>query len=129
MNKQGDFQILQQSHSAYLDHAASSLTPDCVLQSVMDYYQQYRSNVHRGLYSWSAQATEAYEQARHQVASFIGAQAREVVFTSGTTASINLVAWAYMKNQIQPNQTILIKILWSQSYCPSQKLTIKISYY
>ncbi|MEC7030332.1 MAG: cysteine desulfurase [Pseudomonadota bacterium] len=108
MNKRQDFTILQDPLQTYLDHAASSLTPDCVVDAMVAYYQEYRSNVHRGLYSWSSQATQSYERARQIVAGFVGADSQEVVFTSGTTAGINLVAEAYLKHQIKPNQHILI---------------------
>lgn len=108
MNQRDDFHILRDPSQVYLDHAASSLTPDCVTESIVHYYQQYRSNVHRGLYQWSAKATEAYEQARQQIAHFVGAEAQEVVLTQGATASINLVAQSYLKHQLSPNQVILI---------------------
>jgi cysteine desulfurase/selenocysteine lyase len=78
--------------SAYLDSASSSLTPEPVLAAMDEYYRAYRANVHRGLYRASEQATQAFEDARAKVARFIGAQPKEVVFTRGTTESLNMVA-------------------------------------
>ncbi|MCP8352414.1 aminotransferase class V-fold PLP-dependent enzyme [Candidatus Synchoanobacter obligatus] len=108
MSRYADFQILREQDVSYLDHAASSLTPDCVLDAVTGYYQKYRSNVNRGVYRWSADATIAYENARLQVASFIGADASEVVFTSGATEAINLAAYSIVKHMLTPGQVILL---------------------
>jgi cysteine desulfurase/selenocysteine lyase len=77
---------------AYLDSAASSLTPEPVIAAVDAYYRSYRANVHRGLYKASEKATEEYERARKDVATFIGATPEETIFTSGTTASLNMLA-------------------------------------
>jgi len=77
---------------AYLDAAASSLTPKPVLDAMDDYYANYRSNVHRGMYAVSAKATERYEAVRGVVAKFLNASAEEIVFTSGTTDALNLLA-------------------------------------
>ena len=76
----------------YLDSAASSQTPECVLAAMADYYRNYRANVHRGAYRQSSLATDAYEAARQKVADFIGAQPEECIFTRGTTESMNLLA-------------------------------------
>ena len=77
---------------AYLDSASSSLTPEPVLAAMDNYYRDYRANVHRGLYRASELATEAYEAARITVARFINAKNNEIIFTRGTTESLNLVA-------------------------------------
>src|SRR5687768_5029720 len=77
---------------AYLDSAASSLTPVSVTEAMDDYYANYRSNVHRGMYATSAKATERYEAVRAVVAKFLNAAAEEIVFTSGTTDALNLLA-------------------------------------
>lgn len=92
-----DFPILAvQPHGkplAYLDNAATTQKPRCVLDAMMHYYTHLHSNVHRGVHYLSEQATAAYEHARDIVASFIGARRREeIIFTRGTTESINLVA-------------------------------------
>ncbi len=77
---------------AYLDSAASSLTPEPVLSAMDDYYSNYRSNVHRGMYATSAKATERYEAVRSVAAKFLNASAEEIVFTHGTTDALNLLA-------------------------------------
>lgn len=79
----------------YLDSAATAQKPQVVLDALVAYYTQDNANVYRGVYQLSARATEAYEAARAKVAALIGAAAEQVVFTRGTTESLNLVAyWA-----------------------------------
>lgn len=81
------------SGKIYLDSAASSLTPEPVLRKVLEFYREYRANVGRGVYSWSAEATDEYENVRKEVAEFINARdACEIIFTKNTTEGINLVA-------------------------------------
>ncbi|MGC8969007.1 MAG: aminotransferase class V-fold PLP-dependent enzyme [Conexivisphaera sp.] len=87
----GDFPVLS-SGVVYLDSAATSLKPRAVIEAVREYYEEYTENVHRGMGRLAQRATDEYEGAREAVASFIGARPDGVVFTSGTTASINLVA-------------------------------------
>ena len=106
MNKK-DFSILAQK-GVYLDHAASSLTPDCVLDAIQDYYHHYRANVHRGVYAWSERSSVAYETSRATVARFIGALPGELAFTSGATAAINQVAQGYLQHYLQPGDVILV---------------------
>jgi cysteine desulfurase / selenocysteine lyase len=80
----------------YLDSAATAQKPEAVLRAMDDYYRAHNANVHRGVHTLSSEATDLYEGARATVAAFIGAaEAREVVFTRGTTESINLVAAAW----------------------------------
>ena len=77
----------------YLDNAATTQKPQPVLQTELDYYEKLNSNIHRGAHYLSRLATEAHEQARTTVAQFLHAASdREIVFTAGTTAGINLVA-------------------------------------
>ena len=75
----------------YLDAAATSLTPQAVLDSVVDYYTHNRANVHRGLFKEALQATALYEDARKRVAAFINASPDEIIFTSGATESSNMI--------------------------------------
>ena len=92
-----DFPILQQEHHAgvpliFLDNAASSQKPILVIETMNDYYRHSHANVHRGIHKLSEAATAAYENARKKVRRFINAPShREVIFTRGTTESINLV--------------------------------------
>ncbi|OHA80011.1 MAG: hypothetical protein A2V96_01840 [Candidatus Yonathbacteria bacterium RBG_16_43_6] len=85
---------------AYLDNAASSQTPQVVLDAMHAYYVSSRANVHRGLYRASEEASSAYENARTKIARFIGAETREIIFTSGATASSNMLV-AMLEHSIQ----------------------------
>lgn len=93
----------------YLDNGATTQKPQVVIDAIKDYYEQYNSNVHRGVHYLSQVATDAQELARSTVAQFINAaHAHEVIFTKGTTDSINLAAYAYCKQFIQPGDEILV---------------------
>jgi cysteine desulfurase / selenocysteine lyase len=108
-----DFPILRErvnGHSLiYFDNAASSQKPRAVLDVVRNYYEHENANVHRGLHTLSARATEHYEKSRQRVADFIGAKtADEIVFTRGTTESINLVAQAWGGKFLRAGDVILL---------------------
>ncbi len=93
---------------AYLDSAASSLTPTPVLEAMDGYYKECRSNVHRGMYKTAGEATARYEAARGVVAGFLNASSpEEVVFTSGTTASLNLLA-ASLGRELKPGDEVVL---------------------
>jgi len=88
----GVFPILEQG-LIYLDNAASSLTPEPVVQKEMEFYHEYRANVERGVHRWSQRASEEYESAHRDIAEFIGAPSRgNIALTGNTTQGINLVA-------------------------------------
>ncbi|WP_373075620.1 aminotransferase class V-fold PLP-dependent enzyme [Zeaxanthinibacter enoshimensis] len=92
-----DFPILQRKVNGYplvyLDNAATSQTPRQVIDVIVDYYSRYNANIHRGVHALSQEATDAYEQAREKIRShFNAAHSHEIIFTSGTTEAINLVA-------------------------------------
>lgn len=91
MKRQNEFPILAQE-VIYLDSGASSLKPTVVLDAMQEYYEEYGVNIHRGVYRMSYKATQMYEQARETLAKFIHAQAKEIVFTRGTSAGLNMVA-------------------------------------
>jgi cysteine desulfurase/selenocysteine lyase len=96
----------------YLDSAASSQQPHAVIEVVAEYQRHDHANVHRGVHTLSHRATEAYEGARDLVRSFINAGSRsEVVHTSGTTESINLVAQSFCRPMLSPGDSILISHL------------------
>ncbi|MDQ2055412.1 MULTISPECIES: bifunctional cysteine desulfurase/selenocysteine lyase SufS [Halobellus] len=93
----------------YLDNAATSQTPKSVVESIVDYYYGYNSNVHRGIHHLSQEASVAYENAHDRVAEFIGAAGREeIVFTKNTTESMNLVAYAWGLAELGPGDTIVL---------------------
>lgn len=93
----------------YLDSAASSQKPDVVIETMNHYYRTINANVHRGAYEIAAQATEAMEQARTKLATFIGAtSANEIVFTKNATESFNLIARSWGGQNLGPNDVVLI---------------------
>jgi len=108
-----DFPILHEEVHGhpliYFDSAATSQKPLAVLDALRSYYEHDNANVHRGLHELSSRATEAYENARKRVASYIGAaSADEIVFTRGTTESINLVAQAWGGKFLSAGDVILL---------------------
>jgi cysteine desulfurase / selenocysteine lyase len=108
-----DFPILRErAHShrlIYFDSAATSQKPRAVLDALRDYYEHDNANVHRGLHELSSRATEAYERSRQQVSDYLGAAgAGEIVFTRGTTESINLVAQAWGGKFLRPGDVVLL---------------------
>jgi len=93
----------------YLDNAATSHTPDQVVDTISGYYRGYNANVHRGIHQLSQEASVAYEEAHDTVADFIGAAGREeVVFTKNTTESENLVAYAWGLNELGPGDSVVL---------------------
>ena len=108
-----DFPILRErAHGyplIYFDNAASSQKPRSVLDVLRHYYEHQNANVHRGLHELSSRATEAYEKSRQRVAKYLGAaSADEIVFTRGTTESINLVAQAWGQKFLGADDVILL---------------------
>ena len=110
-----DFPILNRkvngSDLVYLDNAATSQTPKQVIDCIVDYYSNYNANIHRGVLSLSQQATEAFEVARKKVQQHFNiAHPEEVIFTSGTTHSINAVASGYAK-LLNPGDELIVSAL------------------
>jgi cysteine desulfurase/selenocysteine lyase len=107
------FPILEQNvhghRLVYLDNAASAQRPDVVIDAIADCYRTCYANAHRGVHALSEKSTDAYEAARGKVARFIGApDSHEVVFTRGTTESLNLVAQSYGRPRLQPGDEVLL---------------------
>jgi cysteine desulfurase/selenocysteine lyase len=112
-NIKKDFPIFQKPVNGkplvYLDSAASTQKPSVVIEAEKRFYEEYYANVHRGIYYLSEQASQAYESAREVDAQFIGANsAREIIFTKNATESINLVAYAWGRQNIQAGDEILL---------------------
>lgn len=108
-----DFPILAQQIRgkplAFLDNAASSQRPQSVIDAISRYYEHDHANVHRGVYTLSQRATDAFEGARERVRQFINAgHSREIIFTRGTTEAINLVAQSYGRSRFKAGDEILI---------------------
>lgn len=93
----------------YLDSAATTLKPQVVIDTLVDYYTNYSANIHRGVYSISDKATEEYEKARQKVADFLGAAgAKEIVFTSGSTGSVNLVTQGWGEANVHEGDEVIL---------------------
>lgn len=105
-----DFPVFQYHPGLiYLDSAATSHKPAVVIESVIRFYQQENANIHRGLHPMAARASAKYEAVREKVADFIHAgSSNEIVYTSGTTDGINLVAKGFLSQCIQPGDEIII---------------------
>ena len=132
-----DFPILSRTVNGkpliYLDNAATSQTPQQVVDVIVDYYSNYNANIHRGVHSLSQEATDKYENARRTIQQhFNAAHAHEIIFTSGTTHSINLVANGFA-SLLNANDTILVSALehhsnivpW-QMLCEKTKAILKV---
>ena len=97
---------------AFLDSTATTQKPEFVINAMDDFYRKHYSSIKRGVYTMAAQTTDAYESARKKVAKFINAQSEnEIVFTRGTTASINLCAWSYGRKFLKDGDEIVISAL------------------
>ena len=107
-----DFPLIAENTTIYMDNAATSQRPQCVLDAVNDFYLKHNANPLRGTYPLSVEATDLYEEARKSVRDFIGAaSSREIIFTRNTTESINLVAYSYGLNNIKSGDEILVSIM------------------
>ena len=107
-----DFPLLNSLDIAYLDNAATAQRPQCVLDAVTEFYKSQNANPLRGLYPLSIAATEAYENAREAVRSFLNAKSsREIIFTRNTTEGLNLVAYSYGLSNVKAGDEVLVSIM------------------
>ena len=107
-----DFPLLMQNKIIYIDNAATSQRPQCVIDAEGDFYKNYNANPLRGLYSLSVEATEVYENAREAVRKFIGAEkSNEIIFTRNTTESLNLIAYSYGLSNVKRGDEIVVSIM------------------
>jgi cysteine desulfurase / selenocysteine lyase len=133
-----DFPILKQTiHGkplAYFDNGATTQKPQCVIDTIIRCYTQTNSNIHRGVHFLSEQSTEAYEEARRTIQAFINAEhSQEVIFTSGSTASINAIAFSFGERYIKEGDEVLISAMehhanivpW-QMMCERKKAHLKV---
>lgn len=113
-----------QSHPklVYLDNAASTQTPESVIQAMDNYYKNYRANIHRGLYDLSQKATDEYEKARQKIAQFINAEKEEIIFTSGTTHGLNFLANSLGKNLQAGDNIVLTRAEHHANLLPWQQI-------
>jgi len=108
-----DFPILKQKINGkplvYFDNAATSQKPQIVIDTLRKYYEEYNSNIHRGVHFLSAKATDRYEAARNRIKEFINAdKSGEIIFTKGTTEGINLVASSYGEKFLKESDEVII---------------------
>jgi len=110
----------------YLDNAATSQTPNCVIDSISDYYKNLNSNIHRGVHFLSQKATEKYENAREKFKEHLNASStKEIIFTSGTTHSINLVANGFTNSLKSGDEIIVSQLEHHSNIVPWQMLCEK----
>jgi len=126
----------QQIHGkdlVYLDNSATTLKPQIVIDAISEYYSTINSNIHRGIHYLSQRSTERYEQARETVAAFINAkESYEVIFTKGTTDSVNLVAYSFGETFLEEGDEIIVSAMehhsnlvpW-QMVCERKKCKLK----
>ena len=106
-NTRYDFPMLDKD-IIYFDNGATTFKPNSVINAITDYYKNYSANAHRGDYNISYKVDVMYENSRKKVADLINADFEEVVFTSGTTESINMIAEGFFKNILEPGDEVLI---------------------
>lgn len=124
MNRKKDFAIFKNNKGlVYLDSAATSQKPKSVIESIVNYYERYNANIHRGLYPISEKATEEVEKTRARVAKFINAKdSKEIIFVKNTTEAINLVAYS-MSHNIKKGDKIVSTIMEHHSnFIPWQQI-------
>jgi len=95
----------------YIDNAATTQRPKSVIDATVDYYYNHNANPHRGVHQLSVEATEAFEGARSKVATFVNASTEEIVFTKGTTESINLVRYAWGSSHVKRGDLIVLTMM------------------
>jgi cysteine desulfurase / selenocysteine lyase len=107
-----DFPVLRREFDGrrvvYLDSAATSQTPQVVIDATVDYYTNHRASVHRGVYPLVVEATDLYEGARERIAAWLGSTVEETIFTANATAAINLVSHSYGRTNLQPGDVVLV---------------------
>ena len=124
-NLKRDFPIFQDSDLVYLDNAATTQKPGIVIETIKSLYQEANANVHRAIYSLGTEATNRFETARLKISKFINAPSeKEIIFTGGTTGSINLLARS-IGNTLRPGDEILISEMEHHSNIVPWQLTVQ----
>lgn len=123
-----DFPIFKKyPNLVYLDSASTSLKPKQVVAKLVEYYQEYPANIKRGIYKISEKATEEYEKSREAIAKFINAKTDEVIFTRGTTESVNLIAYALGREIVDRGDEVIVTIQDHHSnFVPWQQLAFEV---
>ncbi len=107
-----DFPILSKTNRgkplAYLDNAASSQKPNCVINCLAKYYTEKNSNVHRGVYALAEEAEIEYQQARQTIADWLNVSTEEIIFVRGATEALNLTAHSFSRSRLKPGDSIIL---------------------
>ena len=115
------------SNIIYFDNGATSLKPKCVVDAMNDYFNKYTSNIHRGDFDAAIKTNQLYDNVRNIVADFVNCDSNCCVFTSGTTMSINMVVFGYMKNHLKAGDEVLLnKAEHASNVLPWMKLKDEI---
>ena len=132
MNIKKDFPIFKNNNLIYLDNASTTQKPKQVINSMVEFYENYNANVHRGVYGIAEKATLVYEKSRTIIANFINANNEEIIFTKGTTESINIIANAISKDLQTGDEIIISEMEHHSNIVPwlmlSKYKNIKIKY-
>ncbi len=120
-----DFPLLMNRDITYLDSGATTQKPIQVINAIDEYYKNYNANPHRGAYTLSVEATEAYENTRTKISKFINARYREeIIFSKNATESLNLIAYSYGLDNLKKDDEVVISIMEHHSnLVPWQKIT------
>ena len=102
-----DFAMLE-NDIVYFDNGATTLKPKCVVDKIVEYYTKYTSNIHRGDYDAAVKTNELYDDTRNVVSKFVNCSSDEVIFTSGTTMSINMVVFGFLMNVLNEGDEVLL---------------------
>ena len=124
-NIKKDFPLLENRNIAYLDSGATTQKPIQVINAIEEFYKKNNANPHRGAYTLSIEATEAYESTRQKIAKFINAKhPEEIIFSKNATESLNLIAYSYGMNNLKKDDEVDISIMEHHSnLVPWQKVT------
>lgn len=126
LNYKKYFPLLLENDIAYLDNAATSQRPDCVMQAENEFYTKYNANPLRGLYQLGIEATAHYEESRECVQKFIhAASSREIIFTKNASESINLVAYSYGLSHLHAGDEIVVSIMEHHSNLLPWQMVVK----
>jgi cysteine desulfurase/selenocysteine lyase len=124
-----EFPTLAREGLVYLDTAATSQTVRGAIEEMDRYYETYRASIHRGIYAIASEATDAYEGAREKVAAFTGSTPGETVFTKNATEAINLVAYAWGRANVRPDDLVVLTQMEHHSnIVPWQLLGCRLAY-
>ena len=124
-NIKKDFPLLENRNIAYLDSGATTQKPIQVINAIEEFYKKNNANPHRGAYTLSIEATEAYENTRQKIAKFINAKhPEEIIFSKNATESLNLIAYSYGMDNLKKDDEVVISIMEHHSnLVPWQKIT------